>query len=384
MLFGRRLDVPALLRRLVLLVLLAVWLTLTVGKALQYRSEPISSSTYWEEEDRLSTFTVCPAAPVNKTISRILNWGTQEQKAELYGNRTLMEFLWMVGLKANDMLQNVVPTEVPGEFVDFFGTKWSKSVHLLMGGLCATATPPVKTAGLWTHAILKYQPEFVTRGQAYTVTIHGNSEFLGEEQMQPMYILMNGTRLTNIFVATDREVRENLRRAPCEADPNYSQAACEHRSFFSSFNCTMRPSDDPSKRLCMATDYNSHVAYTFFMGLEYVTKMNSGCIPACARERYQISTRPGQSITSNAMELRVQTVGTRKVLVTRVSYTAYDLAADMGGFLGLFVGWSLFSLFELLQSGLGWARGMCKRRSIRPTTVSAIERGQLHQGGPEA
>ena len=357
-----------------MLALLSAWLAMTVGKVQQYLSEPTSTSTHWEKDDHLPAFSVCPSRTVNDTINKILMHGSKKQRANLFGNLTLLEFFWMIGPKTDDILIDVMPTKAPGEFKDIYGIKWKTSVNYLFGGLCATTTLFPEPSKLWSHVILKNRPDFIRKGYVYNLILHGTSEYWGEIlPTKQTYAVINSTRLANIIVTTDRETRENLRRAPCEADPDYSQAACEHRCFFDRMNCSFGPSGNSSKRVCMATDYSFYRTYTLAKRMSNaILKNNCSCPNACIHDSYTISTRVGQPFLRNYMELYIQTSGIRKVLHTTVSYTVSDLAADLGGFLGLFLGWSLLTLFELLENGLAWMKNMYKRRSLRPTAVQAI------------
>ena len=375
-LLRKRLDTAVLVRHLVLLILLVTWLAMTVVKVRQYRSEPISTSTYWEEDDQLPAFSICPARIFNKTINNILHHGTKEQRSDLFGNRTLFEFFWIIGLRTNDMLRSILPGDMRGEYQDIFGTNWTTSVNYLLGGLCSTSVIHPEPDKLWAHVVFAHHPDFMKEGEAYQIYIHGNSEYWGGFlPLKQTYALINGTRPTSVIVTTDREVKDNLRRAPCEEDPNYSQASCLRRCFFGGLNCTLEPTKNASKKPCMAKDYFFYKAYTVVRKITEALHKNCSCPIECIKDSYTISTRPGQSILNGFIELHVLTSGTRKVLHTTVSYTGYDLAADIGGFLGLFLGWSLFTLYELLQNGLSWARGMCKRRRFHLNPVADIEGG---------
>ncbi|KAF0287373.1 Actin-binding Rho-activating protein [Amphibalanus amphitrite] len=116
------LDCCVLVRRAVVLLLLTAWVTMSVVKVQQLLSEPTSTSTHWEEDNQLPHLTICPAATINTTVATIMNKGTDKQKSALLGNKTLLEFFWTAGLKLDDMLHNVMPTDSPGEYRDFFGT----------------------------------------------------------------------------------------------------------------------------------------------------------------------------------------------------------------------------------------------------------------------
>ena len=378
-LLRKKWDTAVLVRHLVLLALLTAWMAMTAVKVRQYRSEPTSTSTYWEEDDQLPAFSICPARIFNKTINNVLNYGTKEQRSDLFGNRTLLEFFWLIGLKTNDMLRSILPGDVRGEFQDVFGTNWTTSVNYLLGGLCSTTVVHPEPDQLWSHAVFAYHPDFIKEGEAYKIYIHGKSEYWGGFlPLKQTYTVINGTRLTNVIVTTDREVQDNMRRAPCEEDPNYSQATCLRRCFFAGLNCTIDPTENSSKRPCMAANYTFYKAYTVAKKIAETLHKNCSCPMECIRDSYTISTRPGRSILNGFMELHVLASGTRKVLLTTVSYTGYDLAADIGGFLGLFLGWSLFTLFELLQKGLSGAKDICKRRRFHLNPAADTERGIHH------
>ncbi|XP_043228461.1 uncharacterized protein LOC122384786 [Amphibalanus amphitrite] len=361
--FVRGLDCCVLIRRAVVLLLLTAWVTMSVVKVQQLLSEPTSTSTHWEEDNLLPHLTICPAATINTTVATIMNKGTEKQKSALLGNKTLLEFFWTAGLKLDDMLHNVVPTDSPGEYRDFFGTSWKASVHYLSGGLCATAKLSSKSDQLWSFIFLKMRPEFMSQGKAFEFLLHEPDTFWGEPlPLAQTYVIMNDTRFASIVITTYRQVRPSLRRSPCVTDPDYNQATCKRHCFFADMNCTLERIHNSEKRLCLAADFGYFKAYRLFKGLLTASESNCSCPVSCVRDRYTISARPGQALFNSDVELHIQPAGIRKVLETSISYTITDLMADIGGFLGLFLGWSLLTLCELAQDGAGWVKARCRRQ----------------------
>ncbi|KAF0296021.1 hypothetical protein FJT64_006489 [Amphibalanus amphitrite] len=108
-------------------------------------------------------------------------------------------------------------------------------------------------------------------------------------------------------------------------------------------------------------------------------QMDKACPLSCTQDWFRIYIRPG-SFESDADEftLTMTFEKVRRVMETSVTYSAPDLLADMGGHIGLLLGWSLLSLFsgakELagracrLLGSWGLGRRLWGRRTVRPAT----------------
>ncbi|KAF0312340.1 Acid-sensing ion channel 1 [Amphibalanus amphitrite] len=209
----------------------------------------------------------------------------------------------------------------------------------------------------------------------YELLLHGSEEFWGSPVAgMDTYQVTNDTTLTEVLVTVDREVRPNLRRAPCEADPAYSVTDCQRRCFFDWLHCRMEEEDNPndSRPLCRGGEA---FPYDFFKWLDVYARFSAAtgapngpnhhcqCPEPCVTDRHGFQLRPS-TIPSSAeiLRLSVRFEDVRRVMETYVTYAAPDLLADVGGYLGLLLGWSLLSVFSSAQA---MAHNVCRKVCCR-------------------
>ncbi|KAF0296024.1 hypothetical protein FJT64_006487 [Amphibalanus amphitrite] len=108
-------------------------------------------------------------------------------------------------------------------------------------------------------------------------------------------------------------------------------------------------------------------------------QMDEACPTSCVQDGFRIFVRPGVfESDAEKLTLTMTFEKVRRVMETSVTYSAPDLLADMGGYIGLLLGWSLLSLFSGAKELAGracrllgsWSLGrrLWGRRTVRPAT----------------
>ena len=197
---------------------------------------------------------------------------------------------------------------------------------------------------------------------AYRIHIHCHNDFWGAEDRHltenlsdaemVTFELMNTFNYQEIVIHVDREILPNLRREPCEEDPTYSPRSCWLRCFLQQFNCSMYGGD--GKPICSASDMSILHAQMYDA---FVAEARTSPIPPClcqrpcVREHYSLFVRPAVTYGPSEMfTVPVRFRPVRRTIETFVIYRLTDLLADMGGYLGLLLGYSLLSIFDDLKT----------------------------------
>ena len=226
----------------------------------------------------------------------------------------------------------------------------------------------------------------------YEMVFHGHPDFFGNVYWADFdYYLAVAQRGTSMLITTDRQIQPNLRRDPCVEEPNYNIRLCELQCFFDRLNCSMHDNTGSNKPRCMASDakwYEEESPLFKFFGAADGREACS-CPKPCVTDSITVSSQPLFSVPSeNFTYIQMSVPIHMKVLHTYVRYTLSDLAADIGGFLGLFLGWSILSVCQLLPKPSKWACKKCRGGRDQPlrarsTRVSSYPASSHRQGGGE-
>ena len=98
------------------------------------------------------------------------------------------------------------------------------------------------------------------------------------------------------------------------------------------------------------------------MNIHYVEKV-AKCIPSCRRVEYSTKLQ-GSGKTDKADELELQFYFTKDKFLVKEQFYIHDnanLLADLGGYLGLFLGYSLLGFYEPLMNLLGHLSKICSK-----------------------
>ena len=395
-----RINPSKVLKYVIVLVLFAGWLAITWSRVSLFLSEPTATKVYWEKGYTPPAFSICPRAKVN--MSKFNNSGSFSafpsgmDSFEIYPLPTpipfpdepLYKLLESDGLPLSHMLETLYwktysPYPKEGESPWKDGKSIDGIVKAILnyafGGICGTFMPKPNTKVVFLKLHRHRDFELPVREyigdryrNSYELHLHGSHEFWGAPVPgMGTYLITNDTRLTILLVTAEREVRPNLRRAPCESDPSYSIYACYRRCYFDWLHCRLNKSaEDDGRPLCLELDA---FPYRVLLGLgvfdKFISDLNltSGvepidrcrCPDPCISHRYrfQIRLKPYSS-HDNKLALGMRFEDVQRVMETYVTYTAPELLADMGGYMVLLLGWSLLSFFGAVHRIVARA---CKR-----------------------
>ena len=338
---------------LLVLALTIAWLSLTGLKIVEYLSEPTATKISWERGSYLPPFTICPTV---RTTS--LEEGNDPDRE----NDTLLKLFRDLSLRPEDMLQSVFDNSSEFTLCRNFGcVDFKTSVDYLEGGTCLTSkAADILSFDLTLMTNPLYENPYTDNPIAYDFVFHGHPEFIGDVYLQdPTYYLSAAQRGIHVTVTIDRQIEVNLRRDPCTDDPTYSKRLCERQCFFDWLKCSMHGDDDTNKPRCMASDADWYKRAgpldTFFDAPDGVGACP--CPKPCVSDVISITVQSDPRHDDTFISVHMTPARMTKVLKTYVTYTFSDLMADTGGFLGLFLGWSLLSVCHLLPKWLCSKRG---------------------------
>ena len=349
----------AAIGHLLVLVLVASWLCLTGFKVLEYLSEPTATKTIWERKHYLPPFTICPAL---RTTS--VSEGNDPDRE----NDTLIKLFRDLALNPEDIIWGLEASkDNPSEYLSCESNgcmEFKMSVDLDYGGACVTSKAENKNyfdISLLPNPLYEYEGS--ENPLTYDIIFHGHVDFFADRYMEDVtYFMSTAQRGMSMTITTDRQIRANLRRDPCVEDPTYSKRLCERQCYLDRLNCSMYDDNEDNKPRCMASDatwYEEARPFkTFFNGDDGLNACD--CPKPCVTDSITVAIQPDFFIIDdNNTHVQLNSATTMKVLHTYVRYTLSDLAADIGGFLGLFLGWSILSVCQLLPKPAKWACRQC-------------------------
>ena len=387
---SRRWDPSRLTSRAVQLTLLVAWVALVVWKILTFLSEPTTSTTVVEENFRRPYITLCPSPILSRKANQYL--GSSLETTQHLESHTLLN----VFKDSSHQLRDVLNIEDPqrDNFTFSYG-KWTQKMNFAFGGLCSTLETDDNDVLFRVNrhlSTIKYHTlksglqgycyclKFLKFPPPYILYVHKLNDFWGgsdeyfttpfDSEMVEFWIPFD-TSQRELVINIERDVMPNLRRQPCEEDPNYSRSTCWRDCFLDWLNCSLLESGNTTgKPTCTAADYRWFKgAYNHFLYEQVYTTDKLGvrcsCRRPCTIDRYSLSVRSGLHTSDyHSITLQVNFIPITQTTKTYVSYDIIDLLADIGGFVGLLLGYSLFSVFEDLKS---LATRLFRRRAVGAT-----------------
>ena len=377
----RRWDLSRLTSRAVHLILLVAWVALVAWKIHTFISEPTASETHFEDGTHFPYVTVCPFLALGNDTLAYLDYPTPDN-IQYLNNISLLDLFKTEGMTIQEMHPSDPFRPWPvTDLVEYYG-QWTEKVNYARGGLCHTLTMSnaldnpeenVYILGLarqfnFTEVEPSENPEeWYEVRIAYGIYVHKQDDFWGgidkeftkisDSEMSTFWVT-HGTSLQQLVINPERESTPNLRRQPCEEDPDYSRSKCWRDCYLDSLNCSLLEGDNTTtKPICKGVDYFWFAdIYNSFMferpeeKEDFFTNRCS-CLRPCVFERYSLLSQPSVAKSTESwimMNLFFSPV--RRMSETAVTYDVIDLLADIGGFMGLLLGYSLLSVIDDLKT----------------------------------
>ena len=347
----RRCSPTELLLRGVQLSLLVAWLVLTGHKIAYFLSEPTALRSRMDSEFPPPHVTIFPALSLPVGVFNIVKFGTSEQQDALFANYTLDEFITMYSMPMVNNAKNLAALAAQGgnSTASPNSVAW-RVTRRCDGTLGATMTPtessefylspPRNTAFKIPHPSIP----------SYVVVLHGDRDFFRPDpSLHAILPIKNEPSHPIIKVAVDRDEKLNLRRLPCEPDPNYSVAACERRCYMDRLGCNMEKDETNNKPLCMASNYSllldECIEFYSYTANSPAPVSSCDCLTPCVQDRISYSTlMETRNGNENIMFLSFSMNRLRRTMMTVLTFDLEDLMAYMGGYLGLLLGSSILSM----------------------------------------
>ena len=367
----RRCDLSRLTSRAVHLILFACWVALVVWRIFTFISEPTASETRFEDDFNWPYLTCCPVYVYQHywSISSVAHaWPNQPQDNGWYENHTLLAMFKEESSPLRGMRYTLWKYLNARRYIphrDIF--LWFQEIkfNYAEGGVCATLkTSEDVILGLDRGIISDTIRDPYLEGLigSYYLFVHKLDDFWGgwdedftqysESEMTGIIIHRDTTR-QEIEIHPERDIMPNLRRRPCVEDPNYSRSMCWRDCYLDSLNCSLLEGDTSGKPICMAADnawfWNERWSSNYDEFARYTKKsLNCSCPRPCSLYRYKLSIKPNVQAVSDTYrtQFKVSLSPAIRTTNTYVTYDIIDLLADIGGFVGLLLGYSLLSVFE--------------------------------------
>ena len=287
---------------------------------------------------------------------------------------------------------------------------WTTSTDYAYGGLCSTlevtGQNPFLQLARWRSFELS-EPDCydggimctdTVLGTSYIVHIHRHQEdFWGakDEDLTPIsdaematFEILDSTTQQELVISVEREIMPNMRRRPCVEDPSYSRSMCWRKCFFDSLNCSIFQEGDGKndKPRCKAIDIKWYqtafrdftVVPTDEIDKQMQYKYPCSCPRPCLMDRFNLYIRPSNIKSGiHYILLGLSFAPVMRIIETTVTYDIIDLMADIGGFLGLFVGYSILSVFDDIKA---LAMQFLRKRTSKVNVPSENTRRDMAKG----
>ena len=356
----RRCDPSRMTSRTVHLVLFVCWVALVVWKVLTFISEPTTSETFIEDQFHRPYVTICRIFHLRPEVESYLSLRGLPESF----NTSLLNVFKYGGYSLSDMMTIYNSNRADDYYASEDGN-WMEKYNYAFGGRCST----LETAKNMLRFRLKIAESKNDTGEVnsrtkripdYILYFTKLSDFWGgidehftthSDSEMALFHILRRMSSDELVISTERDVMPNLSHQPCEEDPNYSRSTCWRDCFLDSLSCSLLEGNNTSgKPICTAADYRWFKNY-------YSDKVWDGlgipcsCRRPCALDRYSISVRPSIFSTwGDDISLQLVFNPVRRTTRTYVTYDIIDLMADIGGFIGLLLGYSLYSVFDDLKA----------------------------------
>ena len=231
-------------------------------------------------------------------------------------------------------------TNLWSEFYDF--SVWENN-------FCHTYDPPEKSNPDFLNRVMfmiAKNPNYID--QNYKIFIHERGQFWPRYDMmsfgQPDPLMLSPNKELEIFFSINQITRFSKRGGECVEEMDYSFTQCLHNYARSASKCHIGAKESFIK-------YFQILIHLKRKNIANV-KMESGCYPKCRHIIYTLvvieKTMDGHSNWTS--EVFIQPKSSEVKFSTEYySFDRNDLISSIGGNLGLFLGWSLLTLYEAIS-----------------------------------
>ncbi|XP_059096261.1 uncharacterized protein LOC131890839 isoform X2 [Tigriopus californicus] len=334
----------------------------------------IVDESYVEElkEDRLPPMTICPFPARSNTLGVAMDMSNS-----LIGdgcNATAFDFNKCVAsghFHLEDLISRTYRLATRSPFNK--SEIWSEASYNFFNGLCYTLQiPDLTPPNLWGHAVnfdfnltttLNYK--LTMGGQihdsfGYLTNIAMGNEFLRQKAVE---FIPQPTKYNVVIVGKTKRMNINHPKSPCQTDEKWDVIKCIEEFSLKEIGCAypwIRKADVSGYRNCSTLEdfkkmlLNHQLLYnTPSSNMAKVT----GCLRPCHLHGYHVDLK--QIVAGNGFNGSgiIYYFSTTNIQVTKESwlYDSNNLVGEVGGSLGLFLGASLLSIFELVPSVLSRA-----------------------------
>ena len=201
--------------------------------------------------------------------------------------------------------------------------------------------------------------------QLYDIFIHQKGQFWPRSDMglygQPdpitVSLIRSSGRLDDLELSFSvKEISHfNTKENPCDEDKQFSLTACLHEYAIKRSKCKLNIFGKPKeqKELCTKEGFKLYVETLQFLKQAdiHVIEKASGCQRKCMtiEYSYEKNLQKSQGENNNRSEVFIQAKTAVVTYLTEYyTFDGNDFISSLGGNLGLFLGWSFLTLFEVL------------------------------------
>ena len=205
----------------------------------------------------------------------------------------------------------------------------------------------------------------------YRIFVHDPSFFLYSQTPHNMpgisfKIDLSAGEATLVFSTTQREDL-NRKSSPCIEDPDYDFQQCVRNYLAREIGCKLPWDNSQDFNECSTVeallDYSATYHLLSVSGLLMITN-HTGCVKPCHYKEHKIVSLEQDNTNNSLAELNqantaeesfkhfLYIVATEEIVVEKEvpGYTALSLLADMGGSLGMFLGFSFIGAWNTAES----------------------------------
>ena len=158
--------------------------------------------------------------------------------------------------------------------------------------------------------------------------------------------------MQTLFFSTTKHINLNRPASPCKDNPDYSFHLCVRTSLARKIGCKL-PWDkwiSDSFKVCdQVQDILSYDESYRAMALQNLNRIisNTGCLKPCEYTEYTLVKNVKQSLGNDGSYLHFSPNDVINIEKELVSYSGLSLVADIGGSLGMFLGFSFLMVWDV-------------------------------------